>query len=608
MLLRRLDMRKRIEIIWVLLLFIFLQSVSGLSIVEIFSNSSIVYSSSADLTISEGYAYVASYDVGVCLYNVSDPFQPIYMNCAEFNHNLSPQKIIKSGNYVYEAGDGAGCGSTCKGTHSLYVYDFSNKSTVNRSIYSYYYNVTNINRPRDIYKWGNYVFVLNSITAGSGNYPITILDVSNPSNITLVSRYLNDSTITTPHDMFVKGSYAYIVCPNIVTGGWSLNVFDISNIYNITQVFYYQNVTNLNSYVILGTGDYAYTVAYNGTISVFNIAGTNASSPVQVIAKDLLPSLIRVRRGFLYNDYIFIISFDVSEAVIAVINISNRINPVLVDSLSSLGNATLNSIFSPSTENGNYIFSSGGSSFVSFEMQNQSCWDGIQNQNETETDYGGVCGYCNATSGKVNDTLWNDARITYSGMNFNSSTWCVNRCWDGILNQDETEIDYGGVCGYCNATSGKVNDTLWNAARTLFPYQIFDNTTWCGETCWDNRLNQNETEIDYGGICGSCGNYTKVTDTTWQVWHSSFPGGSFNELSCNVAMGVEGGTVMIIIIITAMLFIVFLIISLFSFIFFLITARRTYKFLRKKKEDENYQKRSGKREKYIKGKAQNIYR
>ncbi len=53
-----------------------------------------------------------------------------------------------------------------------------------------------------------------------------------------------------------------------------------------------------------------------------------------------------------------------------------------------------------------------------------NCFDGIQNQDETGIDCGGVC-------------------------EFNFGLVCppAETCFDGIMNQDETGIDYGGVCG-----------------------------------------------------------------------------------------------------------------------------------------------------------------
>ena len=52
------------------------------------------------------------------------------------------------------------------------------------------------------------------------------------------------------------------------------------------------------------------------------------------------------------------------------------------------------------------------------------CFDGIQNQDETGIDCGGVC-----------------------LQNFGFNCLPAETCFDGIMNQDETGIDYGGVCG-----------------------------------------------------------------------------------------------------------------------------------------------------------------
>lgn len=54
-----------------------------------------------------------------------------------------------------------------------------------------------------------------------------------------------------------------------------------------------------------------------------------------------------------------------------------------------------------------------------------NCFDGIQNQDETGIDCGGVC---EINFGFVCPTP-------------------LETCFDGIMNQDETGIDYGGVCG-----------------------------------------------------------------------------------------------------------------------------------------------------------------
>ena len=55
------------------------------------------------------------------------------------------------------------------------------------------------------------------------------------------------------------------------------------------------------------------------------------------------------------------------------------------------------------------------------------CFDGIQNQDETGIDCGGVC-----------------------LQNFGFNCPPAETCFDGIMNQDETGIDFGGVCGTGN--------------------------------------------------------------------------------------------------------------------------------------------------------------
>lgn len=79
-----------------------------------------------------------------------------------------------------------------------------------------------------------------------------------------------------------------------------------------------------------------------------------------------------------------------------------------------------------------------------------NCYDGVQNQNETGIDTGGVCPAPPAAT-----------------------------CSDGIQNQGETGVDCGGPCPACPPPP---------------------------ETCFDGIMNQDETGIDYGGVCGIGGN------------------------------------------------------------------------------------------------------
>ena len=72
----------------------------------------------------------------------------------------------------------------------------------------------------------------------------------------------------------------------------------------------------------------------------------------------------------------------------------------------------------------------------------ESCSDGLKNQNETNIDCGGICGPCQT-------------------------------CTDELKNQDETETDCGGICEACSS-------------------------------CFDEIKNQGESMIDCGGPCNAC--------------------------------------------------------------------------------------------------------
>jgi len=93
------------------------------------------------------------------------------------------------------------------------------------------------------------------------------------------------------------------------------------------------------------------------------------------------------------------------------------------------------------------------SSYVNFNIirptDEETCTDGIRNQDEEDVDCGGVCTKCRL----------------------------AETCFDGVMNQNEDQIDCGGVCKECDKPV---------------------------ETCFDNILNQDEKGIDCDGICRPC--------------------------------------------------------------------------------------------------------
>ena len=109
----------------------------------------------------------------------------------------------------------------------------------------------------------------------------------------------------------------------------------------------------------------------------------------------------------------------------------------------------------------------------------ESCFDGIKNQNETNVDCGGVCDNCGTCS---------DGILNQNEINIDCGGVCdvCETCNDGIKNQDETNVDCGGVCNAC-------------------------------ETCSDGILNQNEIIIDCGGICTACVPTKTLMEGVWEV-------------------------------------------------------------------------------------------
>lgn len=165
-----------------------------------------------------------------------------------------------------------------------------------------------------------------------------------------------------------------------------------------------------------------------------------------------------------------------------------------------------------------------------------TCSDGIQNQDETGIDCGGVCP----------DT-------------------CPETCSDGIMNQDETGIDCGGVCSPCPAPPASAAPTPPNrpAADVISLYSDaytdvasnFD-AAWCGANSWsEEMIAGNPTAAYLGNACQGivldagvdATTFTRLhvdvyiqagTDVTSSVFNLKFvqqPGGAAVEVLLNAA-------------------------------------------------------------------------
>ncbi len=124
----------------------------------------------------------------------------------------------------------------------------------------------------------------------------------------------------------------------------------------------------------------------------------------------------------------------------------------------------------------------------------ESCDDGILNQDEEDIDCGGVCRAC-----PVEETCFDDIQNQgETGVDCGGPCDACPTCVDGIQNQGETAIDCGGPCQAC----ATCNDGLQNGD---------EEDVDCGgpcqacPTCSDGIQNQDEEDIDCGGpSCAPC--------------------------------------------------------------------------------------------------------
>ena len=145
---------------------------------------------------------------------------------------------------------------------------------------------------------------------------------------------------------------------------------------------------------------------------------------------------------------------------------------------------------------------------LEMDTEPPNCSDNIKNQNETDIDCGGVCAAC---VGPVAPPAGRSGGSGSSG-GFGRVVPPVN-CSDAIQNQNEVAIDCGGVCGPCTTT----------------------------ETCFDHIFNQNELEIDCGGVCGACLAPATCFDAIKNQNEIGVDCGGVCEKSC--AITTTGGTI-----------------------------------------------------------------
>jgi len=149
-----------------------------------------------DVCVKNNVAYLTDANNGVMIFDISNPKSPVLIGKWEHEKYI-PIKIEVKGNYTYVLF-----------SDKIAIVDISNPSAP--SLKGSYNGLTN---GQGLFVQGNYAYVADS-QAG-----FFILNISNPSNPTLVSNGYSGYTI----DVHVHGQYAYVAV-------WKgLRIYDVSN-------------------------------------------------------------------------------------------------------------------------------------------------------------------------------------------------------------------------------------------------------------------------------------------------------------------------------------------------------------------------------------------
>jgi hypothetical protein len=198
------------------------------------------------VAVSGSHAYVADYEFGLQIIDISNPAIPAFVGTADTAGNANDLAV--SGNYAYVA-DGA---------DGLVVIDISNPASP--SIAGSY------NTPgdaRSVAISGNYAYV-----ADDGGVGLQIIDISNPANPTFAAGY---DTTGTAYGVAISGHYAYVA-----DGASGLQIIDVINPASPVPVGTYN------------TAGYAYDVAVagnhacvaDGVVGLQVIDVSNPASPI----------------------------------------------------------------------------------------------------------------------------------------------------------------------------------------------------------------------------------------------------------------------------------------------------------------------------------------
>ncbi len=159
-----------------------------------------------------------------------------------------------------------------------------------------------------------------------------------------------------------------------------------------------------------------------------------------------------------------------------------------------------------------------------------TCFDGVKNQSETDVDCGGPnCTAYDCANGKT-CTSNSDCQSDYCL----NSVCSVASCFDGIQNQTESDVDCGGSCNPC------ANGKQCNQTSDCNSSMCINNLCQALSSCTDGIKNGSETGIDCGGgSCPTCANGQPCT--TYSDCNSSICTNSVCTAAASCSDGIKNG-------------------------------------------------------------------
>ncbi len=266
---------------------------SGLKVVDISDPTGPVLAGSYDtagnptgIAVSGDYAFITNLSEGLQVFDISDPLNPALAGAYDTPGN--PLKVAISGNYAFVADADSG----------LQVVDI--RDPTNPTLAGNYSAAGG--QTRDVAVDGDYAYVANELAH-------LVIDIRNPANPALAGFY---TTIGNPNGIAVSGDYAYVS----ETGG-ALLVIDISDPANPASAGIHYTPAQAMDVVI--SGDYAYVAVYDSVIQVIDISDPADPTPAGEVS-----SVGRAQSIAVEGNYVYVADLD---SGLCVMNIANPVLP-----------------------------------------------------------------------------------------------------------------------------------------------------------------------------------------------------------------------------------------------------------------------------------------